>query len=646
MGAVPVLIMLAAVGVDYGWQPDGTTSPQGDNVQYIIQISPDQLDQVRSVGEITSTIDPSIQGRVSQIVVQVGSGPLPRDAGRALSSNVPSAASPITQAVALADDAAQIPIPEIADAPQAALASRPSTDAELRGRAGSESLMKPDPQGSGFSLPEGLQTPVRTNPAVSTDPAARDDSWADISGRAGTAHAGAAAGAAPPTGVAPPSTDPVDPATRPQNSAASDINAIMQSRQGPLGSATGPAASDAARSTAAQPLASATGSAGSGSLQMPTAAAVGSAGTRPTDPSDPTWSGYGTTPNFGTLPPGLASGTAITRPPNNTQYTATGAGVPAAETQRPSAAQPQHASGPTGQTAVASDGYGRDAAGNLLDRLGRVVDSQGRPIDPVTRQLVDAAGNWIDEYGRLIDRLGRPLPAEPATPSTSTGNANLQAPVVPPQRPGVTDYAQQNGYAPGAATNYNQQPYAPPAQGQNFPAPSPTGQAHPAAYPSTPSYGQGNQPNSPPYNVAQGNTAFPSNPGHYSPTPPNNYASAPAANEPRNDLRPTSSSDFPRSRRDYDEDDFLSPSDSRRPPPSRTGSAASSLDRDLAAPTTSPPAARSRSVEAQPFFWFLGLISMVGNAYLIYETAILRRKFRNMIASVRAAKLATQPANS
>ena len=639
MGAVPVLIMLAAVGVDYGWQPDGTTSSRGDNVQYIIQIPPHQLDQVRSVGEITSTIDPSIQGRVSQIVVQIGTGPLPRDAGRALSHSAPAAA-PVAQAVALADDAAEIPIPEMPADSQAALASKAAGKPGLAAESGSESLMKPDPQGSGFQFPEGLQTPVRTNPEVSTEPATRNDAWDDISGRASTPRSGATtgSGSAAPASVPPPSTDPVAPPT--------------------------------------QPLAATPRASQADPLQMPTTAALGSsnlgaggagaAGNRPTDPTDPSWSGYGTTPNFGTLPPGLAAGAGITRPPADAprsdapradvSYADVGSGAAAAERQRQATATQQHTA--AGQPAAATERYGRDSRGNALDQLGRAVDAHGRLIDAQSRQLVDDVGNLIDEYGRRIDKLGRLLPAEPAAPTAPTGTAHLQPPSAPSQqppaqRPTAADYAQPNGYAPGATATYNQPPYTPPTQGQSYPAPNPAGPANPAysstPYPSTPGYGQGNPPTAQHYNVAQGNPAAPTYPApQASPAAPNHYyPSVPPANDVRNDSRSQASRDFPRTGRSYDEDDFGSPSDSRRePPPARAGSDAAALDRDLAAPLSAPAATRSRPVEAQRFFTFVLLISLVGNAYLIYETGNLRRKFRNMIASVRATKLAAQPANS
>jgi len=36
------------------------------------------------------------------------------------------------------------------------------------------------------------------------------------------------------------------------------------------------------------------------------------------------------------------------------------------------------------------------------------------------------------------------------------------------------------------------------------------------------------------------------------------------------------------------------------------------------------------------------LISLVGNAYLIYETGNLRRKFRNMLSAIRTTKITPQ----
>ena len=112
MGSVPMLIMMvAAVGVTYGWQPD----PNGDHdssVQYMIQVSPYELEQMEQVGGITMVIDPVVQGHLSRIVVRVGDQDLPRE------------------------------LPE-----------------GLRGSQRTASL-KPDPQSGGLSLPPSLQNSV------------------------------------------------------------------------------------------------------------------------------------------------------------------------------------------------------------------------------------------------------------------------------------------------------------------------------------------------------------------------------------------------------------------------------------------------------------------------------------------------------
>jgi len=54
-------------------------------------------------------------------------------------------------------------------------------------------------------------------------------------------------------------------------------------------------------------------------------------------------------------------------------------------------------------------------------------------------------------------------------------------------------------------------------------------------------------------------------------------------------------------------------------------------------------ATKMKSFAAQPLFNFVLLISLVGNAYLIFETNNLRRKFRNMLSTFRSAKATAQP---
>lgn len=529
MGAVPVLIMLAAVGVDYGWQPDGTTSPRGDNVEYIIQIPPQHLDQIRSAGEITSAIDPSIQGRVSRIVVKVGTGAVPKDGGRV----TPAAeAARAGGAAASADDAAQIPIPEIA-----ADALATNTGNRAAGPS-SASLMKPDPQAGAFTMPEATGTPARTNPAVSTDPAApRANNWSDLGGRAGATSPSAAAANSLATR---PSTDPVDPAARAPM--ASGTAAPSATYSPPAGSVAGAAA--------------------------PT-------GNRPTDPNDPGWSGYGTTPNFGSLPSGMTLPPDIVRPQPESQR------ATAANDFASGALEAQRRAGtsPAATSPGVARGLTRDAAGNLIDPLGRPVDSYGRVIDPETQHLVDAAGNWIDEYGRRIDLLGRPLSREPGSQQGPTGQANLQSPQPASQRFDAAAYPQPGGYVQQSQ------------QGTGYDATMP-------------------------YPPAAHQTA--------------------AAGDPRQ----SASSGNPRPPAGYDEDSFRSPSDTRVRPASRAEAPERENARDALAGNPGAAATKgSRAFAPDRFFGFLLIISIVANAYLIYETGTLRRKFRNMIANVRASKL-------
>ncbi len=72
MNGITVLVALAAVGVDYGWQPgvDG-------QLEYIVQIEPALLDALKSGKEIASEIHPAARG-VRRFRIRVGTGALPR----------------------------------------------------------------------------------------------------------------------------------------------------------------------------------------------------------------------------------------------------------------------------------------------------------------------------------------------------------------------------------------------------------------------------------------------------------------------------------------------------------------------------------------------------------------------------------------
>lgn len=152
MSGVAMLLMIATSGITYGWIPDG-----GNGVRYIIQIPPDQLDQVQRVGEVSSRIAPEIQGHVSEIVVRIGDGPVPRTTPPHLSENrsgpADAAANQATAAARgpaidqLAGDLVPMPIPSMN------ASSMPLPGGNVPGAAGRSTSLKPDPQSGGMNLP-------------------------------------------------------------------------------------------------------------------------------------------------------------------------------------------------------------------------------------------------------------------------------------------------------------------------------------------------------------------------------------------------------------------------------------------------------------------------------------------------------------
>ncbi len=216
MGGVPVLLLFAAIGVSYGWQPDG-----GGGVEYIIQVPPEQLSRLQETGEITSVIDPQVQGHVSRVVIKVGNDPLPRKTPSTISQlrhDTPVIASsgggivaggsvetqarlnhgnaPTLSASVDANDQLLIPIPEMKADSQSNPIRGISGDRLAGNTAGGalsppvESMMKPDSNssssGPGFSfpgtgLPQSLQDAA--NAAKSSASNEFNQATQDLSGR-------------------------------------------------------------------------------------------------------------------------------------------------------------------------------------------------------------------------------------------------------------------------------------------------------------------------------------------------------------------------------------------------------------------------------------------------------------------------------
>ena len=72
MNGLAMMMTMAVLGVDYGWQP-GTDG----QLEYIIQIEPAVLDSLRQGEKIVSEIHPDARG-ARRFVIQVGTGKLPR----------------------------------------------------------------------------------------------------------------------------------------------------------------------------------------------------------------------------------------------------------------------------------------------------------------------------------------------------------------------------------------------------------------------------------------------------------------------------------------------------------------------------------------------------------------------------------------
>ncbi len=619
MGAVPVLLALAAVGVDYGWQPDGTASARGDNIEYIVQISPEQLQQIRSLGEITSAIDPAVQGRVSRIVVRVGSGPLPRIAGR-VAANQTAQLSPLPS---VSRDEDVVPIPEISTA-LAARATPANALRETADRVRSAEVMKPDPQG-GFQMPDSLKTDAqsaldqvrsRANDALNqVDANARsaieapintlNQAASDVSRRATstlqsgfdslTNPAASAGGNQPfanPAAADPRvSTDPVGgssfgsrgfPNSTAANSSLTSPPLSNAASQGPSTAPIDPNARAAAwpgftgPTQPSDPRALANpygGTSATGNANPASEATIppspyarttvdpyaNPASTRgATDPTDPNWTGYGTGGNFGAAPSGLNF--PRSQVDNASQAATTASGNVSA--------QP-----PYNPNAAANLGPYANAQPGYLNSAGQQVDRNGYPLisrwnDPtIDSRVANNPAYTPPSFGNSGDAN---TPNTYLQPGTTSGNTSLTA-------------QQQWTLAQQEKLQWERDQYAQELEKQRL------------------------------ANQQLADRQLAQQRAQATRFPAGNSASLV----------------------NYDEE-ALSPSDANYVATSRAATEA--RERAAAAAVNKP------RVAAQPFFNFVLLISLVGNAYLIFETNNLRRKFRNMISSMRSSKVSAQAA--
>lgn len=531
MGSGSLLLILAAVGVDYGWQPDGTRSRGSDNLEYIIQIAPDQIGRLQRLGEITSVLDPSISARVTKVVFRVGNGTLPRNAGDPVSAPGKSTLTPTEPRTGLNNER-----DEQFDTETSPLTatSRSVTDSEkiaAQTASKSTSRMKPAQQVSnGIDLPANLPSTITASSEVSTEPIDlnRTNQWTDI--RNQTSPRNLIVPPPPPT-IKPSdaSISPTPVASQTQIEAEQPKVASWPPSQNQLDPKSYPESFPTQISNA---------------MSLPKASVS-------TSPDDPKWSGYGREPD------------SLSRFPKENERQGLG------EEQTPRTANEGKAISTT--TPI---GHQTGNTGQLQrDRINMTPFRPGVQSINNTSPPSDGREHWVDQYGRKLDQQGNLISNhQPGNPQEGFD---------------------QNGPYLRTPTDYQRPEFGSTSSSVG---------------------GSGFRRNE---NYSQENSGYPANT---------------ILDISAGQLENTATSTQQFTNGTYHSTDR-----------------SLSLERDKTLLSTKAFSTEGGSkspgrMNAQPFFNFILLISLVGNAYLIYETGNLRRKFRSMISAIRTTKITPQGA--
>lgn len=73
MGGAPLLLAMAVVMVDPGWESIGP-----GQYRYIIQVTPEQFETLKAERKLTSRIPENLRGQITEVEIRFGDGPLPR----------------------------------------------------------------------------------------------------------------------------------------------------------------------------------------------------------------------------------------------------------------------------------------------------------------------------------------------------------------------------------------------------------------------------------------------------------------------------------------------------------------------------------------------------------------------------------------
>ncbi|TWU03942.1 hypothetical protein [Neorhodopirellula pilleata] len=668
MGGAVMLLIAATVGVTYGWTPDG-----GRGVKYIIQIPPDQVEQVVRSGEIASRIPTEIQGHVSEVVVRVGNGTLPRvtpsNLARADFQAVePNQISGPNQAGAsrhsdggpisslASDDCAPLPIPAM---------NSPMELSPIRNPDAATAMMKPAPQGGGMNLPGSLGVSQSNTPRPSTNPLSNP-----LTGPSTTSLA------APPT----------------MNSAASGLAGngstsnlatgngmnfnLQQTARDVLGNAT-----DAARSTINNAVDRATGNDDPRSrLSQPVTSTRNPAATsqseqdwydlrngsrrRPsTDPVETNVASNGQdasrspslleNSNFGRLPSGLDNynGADANASASNPRYSNDSQTIDPnrnVNTQNVSTRQPNTQTTPRSEYSDPSrSGADRSSSYDYDPKL-TIAQAQQLPINGYS---FDSQGYPIDRQGYRLNRFGQRLDdANRTTVATNENSSGYDSTNRYPSGSNLTDVNRnQPAYntQTGNGTQYTQNA-GNPALVQPPLAPAPGQTAATGAYPQGP-FAPGTYPQG---TYGQGNLANVNNPYGY---PANSGSglipqySDPQYSDPRySDPRYTQLVGNPSTTVNPNLPSGLAPIGD---PTTRSGSPTRTTADDE--PRSSSDATGISTVDryrealqnpeqvaAQPIFNAMLLLSVVTNAYLLFWLKNLRMQFRDTVAAKRSSNSA------
>lgn len=539
MGGAPLLLALALITADVGWESDGQ-----DGYRYIVQVSPEQFEELAREGFVTSQIPAELQGRVTSVVVRVGEGPLPQPSiVAAASRKTPYPEPPDT--VRAQSGGSGMAIPDLANGSERTV---PSTSGSgITGGAG----IGVQPSALGPAVPSTTPSSFGSRPGTAPNPPTANPAGTVDNRWSGSANNPANAPSTSPA-TAPPSF--FNPAANPTTSAATNPN-------------VNPAANPAANPTLGP-----TSSTVSNTFSNPQPTIPFGTGSNPatySQPQDPPSfpsaadAAAGSRGSVGIYP---GSGSVTSPTPYSGPYTNPGIANPATNPQGSSSPVPSTVALTAKEQEIADQQLLReidfDSLGNAIDRrTGRFITSSD-PRAPQVSEYVNRTNQRIAQFRAEQERLAA---------MGGTG-VNLFDP------------------AANSATNY--------ANRQNFSMPTAQWQTGSERVTQLNNTGTGNMQSG-----AVGGSGAATGNGVDNTTLANNRNGSGAGSSVS---REESSSGRSASDRDVMD------------------------ERDAAAK-------RGPSLEPQPFYNFLLILSFVVNIYLGFAISRLLRRYRNLVATHRGS---------